>query len=59
MSYEFSLPGRTIIGENALKDSESILKKLGKKAFIVTGKIVTKMGTVKLLTDCLEGIGIE
>lgn len=46
MSYEFSLPGRTIIGENALKDSESILKKLGKKAFIVTGKIVTKMGTV-------------
>lgn len=59
MSYEFSLPGRTIIGENALKDSESILKKLGKKAFIVTGKIVTKMGTVKVLTDCLEGIGIE
>lgn len=59
MSYEFSLPGRTIIGENALKDSEEILKKLGKKAFIVTGKIVTKMGTVKLLTDCLEGIGIE
>ena len=32
MSYEFSLPGRTIIGENALKDSESILKKLGKKS---------------------------
>lgn len=59
MSYEFSLPGRTIIGENALKDSEGILKKLGKKAFIVTGKIVTKMGTVKLLTDFLEGIGIE
>lgn len=59
MSYEFSLPGRTIIGENALKDSEEILKKLGKKAFIVTGKIVTKTGTVKLLTDCLERIDIE
>lgn len=54
MAYEFSLPGRTIIGENALETSEKIIKKLGKKAFIVSGKNVTKTGTVKILTDLLE-----
>ena len=53
MAYEFSLPGRTIIGDNALEDSEKVIKSFGKKAFIVSGKNVTKMGTVKILTDCL------
>ncbi|MDR3594575.1 iron-containing alcohol dehydrogenase [Clostridium sp.] len=59
MAYEFSLPGRTIIGENALETSEKIIKKLGKKAFIVSGKNVTKTGTVKILTDLLEKWEIE
>jgi alcohol dehydrogenase class IV len=59
MAYEFSLPGRTIIGENALETSEKIIKKLGKKAFIVSGKNVTKTGTVKILTDILEKWEIE
>ena len=61
MAYEFSLPGHTIVGDNALKDSEKIIKTFGKKAFIVSGKNVTKMGTVKILTDCLTswGIGFE
>ena len=53
MAYEFNLPGRTIIGDNALENSEKIIKSFGKKALIVSGKIVTKMGTVKILTDCL------
>lgn len=53
MSYEFSVPGRTIIGDNALESSEKIIKSFGKKAFIVTGKIVSKTAAVKLLTDCL------
>jgi alcohol dehydrogenase class IV len=61
MAYEFSLPKRTIIGDNALEASEKVIKSFGKKAFIVSGKIVTKMGTVKILTDCLTkwGIGFE
>jgi len=58
MSYEFSLPGRTIIGDNALEDSEKVIKSFGKKAFIVSGKNVTKMGTVKILTDSLTKWGI-
>jgi len=59
MAYEFSLPGRTIIGDNALEDSEKVIKSFGKKAFIVSGKIVTKMGIVKILTDCLTQWGIS
>jgi alcohol dehydrogenase class IV len=53
MAYEFSLPGRTIIGDNALERSEKLIKTFGRKALIVSGKNVTKMGTVKILTDCL------
>lgn len=54
MAYQFTLPGRTIIGENALESCKDAIQSLGKKAFIVTGKIVTKTGTVKILTDYLE-----
>ncbi|QLY78152.1 iron-containing alcohol dehydrogenase [Clostridium intestinale] len=54
MAYEFSLPERTIMGDGALEQSENIIKSFGKKALIVSGKNVTKMGTVKIITDCLE-----
>lgn len=54
MAYQFTLPGRVIIGKNALEASEAAVKNLGKKAFIVTGKVVTKTGMVKILTDYLE-----
>ena len=54
MAYEFSLPGRTIMGDGALEQSENIIKSFGKKALIVSGKNVTKMGTVKIITDSLE-----
>ncbi|ERK30881.1 iron-containing alcohol dehydrogenase [Clostridium intestinale] len=54
MAYEFSLPGRTIMGDGALEQSENIIKSFGKKALIVSGKNVTRMGTVKIITDCLE-----
>jgi len=54
VAYEFSLPGRTVMGEGALEQSENIIKSFGKKALIVSGKNVTKMGTVKIITDSLE-----
>lgn len=53
MAFTFTLPRRTVIGENALEASESIMQSLGKRAFVVTGKNVTKAGAVKALTDCL------
>lgn len=59
MAYQFSLPGRTIFGDNALESSEAIIKGFGKKAFIVTGKIVTKMGIVNQLTDILFKWGMD
>ncbi len=58
MAYQFKMPDRVILGENALSASEAAMKALGTKALIVTGKNVTKSGVVKLLTDCLTGWGI-
>lgn len=59
MAYEFNLPVHTVIGENGLESSSKYLKSYGKKAFIVSGKILTKIGTVKILSDYLEKIGID
>ncbi|MEA4816339.1 MAG: iron-containing alcohol dehydrogenase [Lachnospiraceae bacterium] len=59
MAYKFSVAGQAVIGSNALKLSETAMKRLGKKALIVTGKIVTKTGLVKILTGCLDGWGIK
>lgn len=59
MSYNFLVPGNTIIGEDALKSSGDYLKSYGKKAFIVTGKVVTKTGLVNKLTDYLDELNID
>ncbi|WP_099466907.1 iron-containing alcohol dehydrogenase [Konateibacter massiliensis] len=59
MAIQFMLPGRTILGENALESSEDAVKALGTKAFIVTGKNVTRMGTVTILTDYLTKWNID
>lgn len=54
MAFQFMLPGKAFLGEGALRQAESSVKGLGKKAFIVTGKHVTASGQVKQLTDCLD-----
>ncbi len=54
MAFQFILPGRVIFGADALSGGEAVIKELGKKAFIVTGKIITKSGILKILTDHLE-----
>lgn len=61
MAHMFALPGKTFIGRDALETAEDVIKKLGRKALIVTGKNVTKKGIVKILTDHLDswGIGYE
>ena len=59
MACKFILPSQTLIGANALAESEAIVKTLGAKAFIVTGKIVTKTGMVKTLTDYLDSWNIK
>ncbi len=59
MAYQFIVPDRTIIGEDSLKQSLPAIKAIGKKALIVTGKVVTKAGIVNVLTDLLEQEGIS
>ncbi|MDF2609802.1 MAG: iron-containing alcohol dehydrogenase [Lachnospiraceae bacterium] len=59
MAYEFQLPKKSIIGEDAIKLSENLMKSYGKKAFVVCGKVTTKMGIVKILTDYLTSFGID
>ncbi len=59
MVYQFKIPDRTMIGEKALEACEAIIKAMGKKAFVVTGKIVTRTGLVDMLTDLLEQWGLE
>ena len=54
MAYQFMAPGRTFLGEGALELAGEAIRTLGRKALIVTGKIVTKMGLVKILTDYLD-----
>lgn len=53
MAYQFTVPGKTFIGSNALALAEDQIKAMGSKALIVTGKVVTKSGLVKKLTDFL------
>ena len=55
MAFEFRLPERTVMGTGALENSETVIESLGKKAFVVTGKNVTKAGAVRKLTDLLSG----
>ncbi len=59
MAYQFTLPDVVIAGEDALKSGEMNIKRLGKKAFIVTGRMITKSGMVGLLTDRLQSWDID
>ena len=59
MAYQFTVPSRCVFGSGALDQCEMTIKGYGKKAFIVTGKVVTKSGILKKLTDRLDTWGIE
>ena len=59
MAYQFSLPGRIIIGENALQSSRSFIQSCGANALIVTGKIVEKTAAFKAVTDLLDSCNIS
>lgn len=59
MASKFITPRHTYIGNNALEASETVIRGLGKKAFVVTGKHVTKAGAVRKLTDFLDRWGVQ
>lgn len=59
MTFNFTTAPRTIIGEGALNVAAPYIKELGKKALIVTGKIITKTGLVAQVQDVLKAQGID
>lgn len=59
MAFNFTMPKRTVVGTGALMESGEIIKKMGKRAFIITGKVVVKTEAFKKLSDMLESFGIS
>lgn len=48
-----------MVGKHALETSGVVIKCMGRKAFVVTGKVVTKAGIVDILTKYLTSWGLE
>ncbi len=55
----FIVPGRTFMGDEALRESGETLKGFGKKALIVTGKHVGKSPMMGRLTTFLADLGLS
>lgn len=54
----FSIPTHVLIGKEALKEAKVYLKKLGNRAFIVTGKHVGKSPMIEQLKKILQEIEV-
>ncbi|MDO5292058.1 MAG: iron-containing alcohol dehydrogenase [bacterium] len=58
MSNTFVMPKKIISGENALAGAKEIFQTAGKKALIVTGKVMVKVGNVDKVTKILDELSI-
>lgn len=54
----FVIPSHTVVGTNVLGEAAPLLKKMGNKAFIVTGRHVAVSDMMKQLTALLDENGI-
>lgn len=54
----FVIPNHTVVGTNVLSEAAPLLKKMGNKAFIVTGRHVAVSYMMKQLTALLDENGI-
>lgn len=54
----FVIPNHTVVGTNVLGEAAPLLKEMGNKAFIVTGKHVSVSDMMKQLTALLDENGI-
>ncbi|MCQ2593477.1 MAG: iron-containing alcohol dehydrogenase, partial [Treponema sp.] len=59
MNFSFSTAPKTFFGEGALLAAAPELVAFGKKALIVTGKIITKTGLADKVSQVLLSQGIE
>lgn len=59
MAREFIVPGQTITGSGALDMAEATLGQLGKKAMIVTDKVMIQLGNCEKVETALKNQGVE
>ena len=59
MAREFIVPGQIISGSGALNMAEEVLKGLGKKALIVTDKVMIQLGNCAKVEAALKNQGVE
>ena len=59
MAREFIVPGEIISGSGALEMAETALKSMGKKALIVTDKVMISLGNCEKVENALKNQGIE
>ena len=57
MAREFIVPGEIFTGAGALDMAEAAMKKLGKKALIVTDKVMIELGKLCQNRDSFEKSG--
>ncbi len=55
----FVIPNHTVVGTNVLGEAAPLLKKMGNKAFIVTGRHVAVSDMMKQLTALLDENGLD
>lgn len=55
----FVIPNHTVVGTNVLGEAATLLKKMGNKAFIVTGRHIAVSYMMKQLTALLDENGID
>lgn len=58
MASNFIMPKQIISGENALQQSKEVIRTLGTKALVVSGKVMNRIGNVRIVTNLLDEIGI-
>ena len=59
MAREFIVPGRIISGAGALEMAEEALKEMGKKALIITDRVMVQLGNCAKAEASLRNQGIE
>lgn len=59
MAREFIVPGKIISGSGALEAAESALKAFGKKALIVTDKVMIDLGNCAKVEAALKNEGVD
>lgn len=59
MSNIFMMPTKIFTGDNALTQAKNALESLGKKAFIVAGPTMDKLGNLGKVKDVLDDLKIE